>query len=102
MRIGKTARNVGLGYLGFCVVNWAATYYGARSGSPFLLGSARLMQLNESLRPFNLLSRIIDPITTAERNAGSSAAPASPATFLPAPPPVVTNQSSGTTTYFGP
>jgi len=98
---GLTPRNIAIGYGAFCAINWAVTYYAARSGSPLLFGSAGLLNLNESLRPLNLLSRLVDPLAMAQRSA--PAAPSAPgATFLPAPAPQVTNQTSGTTTYFGP
>lgn len=86
-------RNVLVGYGAFCAVNWALTYYAARSGSPLLFGSAGLLSLNESLRPLNLLSHVVDPLGVAQRAgasgpaggavAGSAAAFAVPQTFLP-------------------
>jgi hypothetical protein len=97
-------QNIALGYGLFCVLNWAATYSAARSGSPLLLGSARLLSINESLRPFNLLAHIVDPLAAAQRSGNAPASvPAAPgAAFLPAPAPIVTQQDSGDTTYFGP
>lgn len=76
-------RNVLLGYGGFCVLNWVAAYYTARSGSPFLLGSAGLLQLNENLAPLNVLRRVMDPITLAEKQGASTAASAPPPLILP-------------------
>jgi hypothetical protein len=100
---GLTPRNIAIGYGAFCAVNWAVTYYAARSGSPLLFGSAALLNLNESLRPLNLLARLVDPLAMAQQQAAPAAAPSAPgATFLPAPAPQVTNASSGTTTYYGP
>jgi hypothetical protein len=71
----RMTRNVLLGYGAFCAVNWAATYFAARSGSPLLLGSAGLLSLNESLRPFNLLARVINPLDAAQRAGTSPPAP---------------------------
>lgn len=66
-----TVRNALYGYGAFCAVNWALTYYAARSGSPFLFGSASLLSLNETLRKVNALSYLIDPLAVAQK-AGSS------------------------------
>lgn len=73
MRLTPTTRNVLYGYGAFCVVNWALTYYAARSGSPFLFGSAGLLSLNETLRKANVLSYLVDPLDAAVK-AGKSAA----------------------------
>lgn len=103
MKMSPTTRNVLMGYGAFCAVNWAATYWAARSGSPLLFGSAQLLNLNESLRPINILARVFDPLAAAQRAGQSAAAaPAAPAqTFLPGGGPVVTQYASGTTTTFG-
>ncbi len=66
-----TVRNALVGYGAFCAVNWALTYYAARSGSPFLFGSANLLSLNETLRKVNALSYLIGPLAVAQK-AGSS------------------------------
>jgi hypothetical protein len=95
-----TTRNVLVGYGAFCAINWALTYYAARSGSPLLFGSATLLSVNESLRPFNLLSRAIDPLTVAQHHAAAAAPVPSSGAFLPGPAPTITQQPSGTTTYF--
>ncbi len=98
-------RNVLVGYVGFCAVNWAATYYAARSGSPVLLGSAGLLTLNESLRPLNLLARLVDPIAAAERatqgHPASVGATVAAPQFLPSTQTVMQNDG-GVTTTFGP
>lgn len=100
----RGTRNVLVGYGAFCAVNWAATYYAARSGSPLLLGSAGLLSLNESLRALNLLSRFLDPIALAEKHASAPAAAAAPAAgpqrFL-ATAQTVTKFDGGTATTFG-
>lgn len=95
-------RNALLGYGAFCAVNWAATYFAARSGSPLLFGSAALLSLNESLRPLNVLAYVINPINFAQKQA-ATAAPAAAAQqqFLPGGQ-VVTHYQSGTTTQFQP
>jgi len=80
----RTTRNVLMGYGVFCAVNWAATYFTARSGSPLLFGSAGLLSLNETLRPWNLLARVIDPIAFAEKQSRAAAPPA--ASSLPLGP----------------
>lgn len=97
-------RNVLVGYGAFCAVNWAATYYAARSGSPMLLGSTALLSLNTSLSPLNLLARIIDPLAMAQSNAAAAAPGATqqPAQALLPPGGLVTQYASGTTTTFGP
>lgn len=76
-------RNVLLGYGGFCLLNWWAAYFTARSGSPFLLGSAGLLQLNENLAPLNLLRRVVDPITAAERHAAAAGSGSPPPLVMP-------------------
>jgi hypothetical protein len=96
----RATRNVLVGYGAFCAVNWAATYYAARSGSPLLLGSAGLLSLNESLRALNLLSRFVDPIALAEKHAAAPAAAAGPQHFVPTAQ-TVTRFDGGTTTTFG-
>jgi hypothetical protein len=102
--MNRTTRTALMGYGAFCAVNWAVTYYAARSGSPLLLGSTALLSLNESLRKLNLLSYVIDPLRVAQ---GSSAAAApgaaggAPVHFLPTPA-TVTQSAAGTTTTFGP
>lgn len=70
----RTTRNVLYGYGAFCAVNWALTYYAARSGSPFLFGSANLLSLNETLRKVNALSYLIDPLAVAQKAGGSGQA----------------------------
>lgn len=95
-------RNVLLGYGGFCVLNWAAAYYSARSGSPFLFGSAQLLQLNENLGRVNLIRWLIDPIQSAERHMHmQSSVAAAPRIAIPTPTgATITVQPSGTTTTF--
>lgn len=97
----RTTHKLLMGYGAFCAVNWAATYYAARSGSPRLLGSAQLLTLNESLRPLNLLARLIDPRSVAHAPAAHTPAGAPPQQFLP-DAATVTHYASGTTTTFQP
>lgn len=94
----QLTRNVLLGYGGFCVLNWAIAYYSARSGSPLLLGSASLLQLNENLGRANLMRWIVDPIQFAERQMHSSSVSV-PHTAIPSGA-AVTVQPSGITTTF--
>lgn len=89
------------GYAGFCAVNWALTYYAARSGSPLLFGSASLLSLNETLRKVNALSYLVDPLTVAQKAGSSSPAGSGGQTFLPTQQ-TVTQSPTGTTTDFGP
>lgn len=102
--MNTTARNALLGYGAFCAVNWAVTYFAARSGSPLLFGSAQLLTLNESLRRVNVLSYLVDPLTVAQHHA--AAATAHPAAgmanqqFLPGSQ-TVSQYASGATTTFG-
>lgn len=93
-------RNALLGYGAFCAVNWAITYFAARSGSPLLFGSAQLLSLNESLRKANVLSYLVDPLKVAQQH-GAAAAPAHAANqqFLPGTESV-SQYASGTTTTF--
>jgi hypothetical protein len=70
------------GYAGFCAVNWALTYYAARSGSPLLFGSASLLSLNETLRKVNALSYLVDPLAVAQKAGSSSAGQASTGTAV--------------------
>lgn len=97
----QLTRNVLLGYGGFCVLNWAIAYYTARSGSPLLLGSASLLQLNENLGRANLMRWIVDPIQFAERqmHAQMHASVSVPQTAIPNGA-TVTVQPSGITTTF--
>jgi hypothetical protein len=85
----------------FCAVNWALAYNAARTGNPLLFGSAALMNLNETLRKFNIVSHLFDPLAAAQRAGAGTPAPAG-AAYLPAPPAQVTQQPAGSTTYFGP
>jgi hypothetical protein len=80
-------RNVLVGYGAFCAANWAATYWAARSGSPFLFGSAQLLSWNEKLRPLNLLAHLFDPLDAAQRAGQSHPAPPSPPAVAPPAPP---------------
>jgi hypothetical protein len=70
----RTTEYLLYGYAGFCAVNWALTYYAARSGSPLLFGSASLLSLNETLRKVNVLSYLVDPLAVAQKAGSSSAA----------------------------
>ncbi len=101
MKLNRTTRNVLYGYGAFCAVNWALTYYAARSGSPLLFGSASLLSLNETLRKVNALSYLVDPLAAAQKAGSSSPAGSSGQTFLPTQQ-TVTQFPSGTTTDFGP
>jgi hypothetical protein len=97
-------RKVLTGYGLFCAVNWALTYSAARSGSPLLFGSAQLLSLNESLRPLNLLARLLDPLALAQRQSAPAAAAAAPGVltsqaFLP-DASTQTVYPTGTTTTF--
>lgn len=104
--MNRLTRNALYGYGAFCAVNWVATYTAARSGSPLLLGSAQLLSLNESLRPLNLLSRLINPLSMAQSHSAAAAPGAptgiAPQHFLPGGGGDVTQYASGTTTTFGP
>lgn len=79
----------GFAYGGFCLVNWAINYMAARSGSPTLLGSATLLDLNTKLTPFNILAKIIDPLAVAQRVGTSSSAGNAPAPSSAGVPPLL-------------
>lgn len=101
--MNRNTRYALYGYGAFCAVNWAATYYAARSGSPLLFGSAGLLTLNENLRKLNVLSYLVDPLQAAQHAGASGGASGGGggATYLPSSQ-TVTDQQSGTTTTFGP
>jgi len=84
-----TAKTVLIGYGVFAVVN-AAVWHWTRNVPP---GAQKLVDFNNSLTRVNLLAYLFP--------ASAAAAPAAATSFAPLPAPVVTQQESGTTTYYG-
>jgi len=87
MRVPRKAVQVATAVAGAyaiaCGINWAVIYFLGRSGSPTLFGSASLVDLNTKLLRWNILAKIIDPLTVAQKLGTSNAPPAPSSTGAP-------------------
>lgn len=87
-------KQVLVAYGAFCAINAAIGYFYARNYAP---GQNKLADLNTKLLPFNLLARLLPQATGAAVPALAS----NPQTTFPSiAAPTITDQASGTTTYF--